>query len=232
MIAPAETPAVILGQVAWEGNPSTKKNRPMIINLVQDGDGKNRKLSNFLADLKTTAESERERLYRFLEMLYEAAKDGLRGEIMRDIEDHLAHRGVRSRLLKDLDAACSDGGLITHVLPSEDYRDAQKIVVPQLHAAWQLNKGRPIGGPEELLHLEAFFYLGPRQRPDLLSLKEACSDLLQEAGVITDDRWIESWDGSRRLKHQRHAPRTEVTIYRFTPPGDEQICLDLDLQSK
>lgn len=224
LVEPAP-PQTILGQASWQGNPPTKKNRPMVINLVRNAGGNNRRLDNFFKDLLEIAEAERERYFRFLEMLHGDAEEGRRGEIMREIDEVLAQRGSRSRLLAELDSACGEGGLITHVLPSEDYRDAAKIVVPQLRLAWQKKRGRSLGGPDEPLHVIAHFYLGPRQRPDLLSLKEACADLLQEAEVLTDDKWIESWDGSRRFKHDRLNPRTEVTVLLYEQSGGHQQCL-------
>ena len=61
------------------------------------------------------------------------------------------------------------------------------------------------------LHVEARFYLGKRQRPDLDGLIAACADILEAAKVIENDYWIESWDGTRRHRDIER-PRTEVFI--------------------
>lgn len=229
MSSPELPPAapVVLGRVSWKGNPCTKKNRPMVINLARNAAGGNRRLGNFLVDVRDLAERERERYFRFLDVALQDAEEGRRGDLIRSISGVLAARSTRSQVLAELDSACGEGGLTTHVLPSEDYRAVQQVVVPALSKAWLARKGQPLGGPEEPIHLIASFYLGPRQRPDLLSLEEACADLLQEAGVLSNDKWIESWDGSRRLKTDRQHPRTEVLICAFEPPlqGGDQQCL-------
>jgi Holliday junction resolvase RusA-like endonuclease len=66
------------------------------------------------------------------------------------------------------------------------------------------------------ISIEALFYLAPTKAgsmrldcPDLSNLLEALADMLQEAGIIQDDRLIEDWDGSRRLLGE---PRVEVFI--------------------
>ena len=59
--------------------------------------------------------------------------------------------------------------------------------------------------------MRAVFYTAKRQRPDLTNLEQAVGDMLEKAGVITNDYWIGSWDGSRRLKDWDE-PRVEITI--------------------
>jgi len=103
------------------------------------------------------------------------------------------------------------------VLPSEAYRtweaDAIRqctLIKPKLRAAGvELPIVHPIG-------IEALFYLAPTKSgamrldcPDLSNLMGAVADMLQEAGIIQDDRLIADWDGSRRLLGE---PRVEVFI--------------------
>lgn len=66
--------------------------------------------------------------------------------------------------------------------------------------------------------ITAYFYLENAIEGDLLGYEQALADWLQMptqarngAGIITDDRFIDSWDGSRRLL-DRANPRIEVTI--------------------
>ena len=103
------------------------------------------------------------------------------------------------------------------VRPSEAYEiwEADAIlqcmtIKPKLIAAGvELPIVHPVG-------IEALFYLAPTKAgamrldcPDLSNLMEAVADMLQEAGIIKDDRQIEDWDGSRRLLGE---PRVEVYI--------------------
>lgn len=48
-------------------------------------------------------------------------------------------------------------------------------------------------------------------RGDLIGYLQAIADALEQAGVVTNDKLIESWDGSRMLKDARN-PRVEITI--------------------
>jgi Holliday junction resolvase RusA-like endonuclease len=103
------------------------------------------------------------------------------------------------------------------LLPSDAYEkwEADAIrqcmtIKPKLIAAGvELPIVHPIG-------IEAVFYLSPTKEglmrldcPDLSNLLEAVGDMLQEAGIIKDDRIICDWDGSRRLLGE---PRVEIYI--------------------
>ena len=103
------------------------------------------------------------------------------------------------------------------VHPSEAYETWERDAViqcmtikPKLIAA---GVALPIMHP---IGIEALFYLAPTKSgvmrldcPDLSNLMEALADMLQEAGIIKDDRQIADWDGSRRLLGE---PRIEVFI--------------------
>lgn len=112
---------------------------------------------------------------------------------------------------------CGKRGGFPKVLPSLAYEEWEAdairqcmVIKPKLRAAGvELPIVHPIG-------IEALFYLAPTKAgsmrldcPDLSNLLEALADMLQEAGVIQDDRLIEDWDGSRRLLGD---PRVEVFI--------------------
>lgn len=64
-----------------------------------------------------------------------------------------------------------------------------------------------IAGP---LHVRALIYRD-RNTGDLDNYQHAVGDALQKAGVILNDRNIESWDGTRKLI-DRANPRVEITI--------------------
>ena len=112
---------------------------------------------------------------------------------------------------------CGKRGGFPKVLPSEAYceweadavRQCMDIKVKLRNAGIELPIAHPIG-------IEALFYLAPTKEgrmrldcPDLSNLMEALADMLQEAGIIKDDRQIADWDGSRRLLGE---PRIEVFI--------------------
>lgn len=48
-------------------------------------------------------------------------------------------------------------------------------------------------------------------RGDLLGFLQAIGDCLQHYGVVADDKWIVSWDGSRLLKDAKR-PRVEIVL--------------------
>lgn len=96
-------------------------------------------------------------------------------------------------------------GELPLIKPSAAFEDFQAIVVPALRKAWG---GRPsIAAPcrvAAVIYREAL-------RGDLVGYLQALADLLQEAGVVADDKWITSWDGSRMDKSAER-PRIELTI--------------------
>jgi Holliday junction resolvase RusA-like endonuclease len=51
-----------------------------------------------------------------------------------------------------------------------------------------------------------------RGRPDLNNLLSATADLLEDAGVIENDHFIVSWDGSEIAGMDKNNPRAEITI--------------------
>lgn len=95
-----------------------------------------------------------------------------------------------------------------------------KIIPSDAHAAWHasaitqcyevkrlLGVRLPIEGP---VSIEAIFYQDSH-RSDCTGLYESLADLLQDAQIISNDKIIEDWDGSRRLKDAAN-PRVEIFI--------------------
>ena len=116
------------------------------------------------------------------------------------------------------------------VLPSLAFEEWQADAIRQCMTI--KSKLRAAGVEIPIVHpigIEALFYLAPTKSgamrldcPDLSNLMEAVADMLQEAGIIKDDRLIEDWDGSRRLLGE---PRCEVyiTILEEIPVQDSLI---------
>jgi Holliday junction resolvase RusA-like endonuclease len=130
---------------------------------------------------------------------------------------------------------CGKRGGFPKVLPSEAYRaweaDAIKqcmTIKPKLRASGvEIPIVHPIG-------IEALFYLAPTKSgamrldcPDLSNLMEALADMLQQAGIIRDDRQIADWDGSRRMLGE---PRVEVfiTILEEIPVQENLLAVEPD----
>lgn len=106
---------------------------------------------------------------------------------------------------------CGKRGGFPKVLPSLAYEEwlsaaqGQLNVIKQRLTAW--GAVLPIEAP---VGIEAHIYRD-RNVGDLSNFLEAIGDMLQAAGIIKDDRQIEDWDGSRRLKDADN-PRVEVFL--------------------
>lgn len=71
----------------------------------------------------------------------------------------------------------------------------------------------PNGFPRIPLNLKALFYVDSKGLPaDLVGLLQGFCDALQVAGVVQDDIYIESFDGSRKLSYDTTHPRVEFWI--------------------
>jgi hypothetical protein len=91
------------------------------------------------------------------------------------------------------------------VLPSKAWRDWRDVAVLFLRQQWV--RKPPISWPA---NCAALFY---RERAigDAVGYYQGLADILEEAGVVENDKWIESWDGSRLMK-DAVKPRVEVTL--------------------
>jgi Holliday junction resolvase RusA-like endonuclease len=89
-------------------------------------------------------------------------------------------------------------------LPSKAFKAYEKAAKEQL----RLNSRKYKGAVE----IKALYWLKTARRPDLNNLMAATADILQNAGVIEDDKNVISWDGSRIAGIDRKSPRVEVWI--------------------
>ena len=60
--------------------------------------------------------------------------------------------------------------------------------------------------------MQALYYMPTKARPDLNNLLQATCDILQKARVISNDKNIVSFDGSKIAGVDKANPRTEITI--------------------
>lgn len=93
------------------------------------------------------------------------------------------------------------------VLPSVAFSKWNRIAQLQLARVRAAGSGFPI---EFNVNVRAWFYRDA-ERGDAVGYYQALADALQEGRILTDDKFIVSWDGSRLLKDADH-PRVEVWI--------------------
>lgn len=91
------------------------------------------------------------------------------------------------------------------IIQSKAYRQYEKAAKEQLSFSISLPA---LGGPIEV---KALYYLATTRMPDLVNLMGATADILENAGVIMDDKQILSWDGSRIMGKDKD-PRVEIEI--------------------
>ena len=90
------------------------------------------------------------------------------------------------------------------VFPSAKYRSFARAAIPQLQAQ------HLIGPITEPVHVQATFYR-EANRGDLIGYMQALADVLEDAGVLANDRQIVCWDGTAMTK-DKEKPRIEISI--------------------
>ena len=102
-------------------------------------------------------------------------------------------------------------------LPSKAYRNYEKDALKLIPGKARLNVNHRVN-VKALYYMKTDYYApGRKAKIDIQNLHNALADTLVEAGVLEDDncRIVFSMDGSRVL-HDKHNPRTEVTITEAT----------------
>jgi Holliday junction resolvase RusA-like endonuclease len=93
------------------------------------------------------------------------------------------------------------------ILPSKAFCAWEGAVAPQVAAAWRRAGGETIEVP---VNCKAMIFRDAN-RGDAVGYYQGIADVLQKAGVVSDDKWIVSWDGTR-LAIDRKNPRVEVLL--------------------
>jgi len=98
------------------------------------------------------------------------------------------------------------------VLPSKAWVDwcAKAVIEFPDTSAW--TAGLPL--PDHPYNVCAHFYRDAN-RGDAVGYYQGLADLLEKRGIISNDKWLVGWDGSRLLKDKDN-PRVEITL---TPAG-------------
>lgn len=110
------------------------------------------------------------------------------------------------------------GRLVPVPTLSKNFRQALTIALPALKEQW--GSRPPVGSAEQRLWVKAYFLAGKGPVPDLDGCIVGCGDLLQRAGVILNDRWIKSWDGSRIIEWRTHM-KEESTVIKIMEYQDD-----------
>ncbi len=99
------------------------------------------------------------------------------------------------------------------VQPSKAWADWCDSLSPILRLDMRVCTGEPIAFA---VNCAAKFYR-EADRGDMVGFMQGLADLLQHGGVVADDKWITSWDGSQLLKDARN-PRVELVLTRKELP--------------
>lgn len=100
-------------------------------------------------------------------------------------------------------------GTHPRLLPSKAWQEWADAVVPQIKA-WRERQGlQPIAVD---VNCAALFYRDAL-RGDAVGYYQGLADVLEHAGIVINDKWIVSWDGSR-LKKDASRPRVELVLTR------------------
>jgi len=92
------------------------------------------------------------------------------------------------------------------LIQSKAYRQYEKDCLKQL---MYLYKGKTIEGQ---LSMKALYYMPTKARPDLLNLLQATADIIEKAKVISNDKNIYSFNGSRIMGVDKLNPRVEILL--------------------
>jgi len=103
------------------------------------------------------------------------------------------------------------------VAPSAKSGEWEKAAALHLRSAWAQIERKPVDEP---VNLQALFYR-KELRGDLVNYLQALCDALERAGVVSNDRLITSFDGSRLL-HDPACPRIEIILGTLDEPTPRQ----------
>lgn len=97
-------------------------------------------------------------------------------------------------------------GKFTRILPSKAFEAYEKSSMIYIRAAMPHQFRGPVS-------MKCLYWL-PDKRwwPDLVGLLQATSDILENSGVLENDRLIANYDGSRIVGLDKFNPRAEIEI--------------------
>lgn len=157
-------------------------------------------------------------------MLAQARRDGKKGGPMvfgvRDLLQYLGETIPRN--IAAAAALCFKAGAVAQpiIVPPKSHDDWKKTA---LRAVARVRCPRPVVPQGHLIRLEAVIYLAAGQTGDLVNFIEALQDMLQEAGIITNDYWVNGFGDTRREKTDPQNPRIDVSIWDLGEPVEFEL---------
>ena len=122
------------------------------------------------------------------------------------IEINLEIKGIPRSKKNSMMAMCIGGK--PRLLQSKLYRDYEKDALKQLWA-WG---NQTISGAVEV---RCLYFVPDHRKRDLTNLLAASHDIIAKGGLITDDSFIKSVDGSRIMGVDKGNPRCEIRIRQW-----------------
>jgi len=95
-------------------------------------------------------------------------------------------------------------GKMRRILPSKAWTQWVETARTVRDGHWM------VAVPETTYNIRAIFYRDAL-RGDAVGYYQGLADLLEKRGILSDDKWLVSWDGSR-LAIDRENPRVEITL--------------------
>lgn len=113
----------------------------------------------------------------------------------------------------------------TGIIQSKQYRDYEAEAIKQIRLQMLERYGRILDPTSYPVELTAKYYMPNRQGwPDAIGLLQATADILEKAGVITNDRQIVKITNNRLIDGiDKNKPRAEILIKELRHPVYYQL---------
>ena len=133
----------------------------------------------------------------------------------------ISYTGIPSVKKNSMSIAWTGGkGARPILMYSKSYAGALRKQKPQIEDQWTAVKRQSgvkesggLGSLEYPLHIQFTFFFPDNRRRDLDNLITSALDLLSKSGVISNDKWVWSFDGSRMHYGCKDQPDGSTTIY-------------------
>lgn len=113
-----------------------------------------------------------------------------------------------------------DGRSFQKLFPSKLYQKWERAAIRSMKACFSEMRLAGVWAIDDWMNCEAkIFYKGPQG--DTVGYQQAIGDMLQKSELITNDKHIESWDGSARI-HVKEWPRLELCLTYLWPAGTKK----------
>lgn len=110
------------------------------------------------------------------------------------------------------------------LLPNKSYTAALSTQKPQLEEQGKGIEGLPLGSKGNEVQIKfSFFFKNFANEPDLDNLISSALDLMAVSGILANDKFVYSLDGSRKYPNSGlEATRIEISPYELGEPLEEE----------